>query len=320
MHLQPLQKQLKHHFLSLIEGSKIESIRFRSVAFASATTALPTEVTKTLSSQGSDALSTKQQRQQDRAAQWRESTSTNMTVTRKRIREDDDETSEREDSHGKTKKASYLTPTKRKRVAFIKGEFHKAVDTVNAYIVFAYDKYSQKTEIPAGKAAQLHPFEAARVAVQWCDGSLFMDKTIRVDRVGQWRAVSGESTVGDDVGGFGDPRVTLFVGNLDFAAREEDLRVWFEGVVSQERGPPPEEDGHGGEQVGAEGAGGQIPRERRKRWVCNVRIVRDRDTQLGKGFAYVRFLVSFASNVLRPTKVSAAHDTYDVVTGPRVRG
>jgi hypothetical protein len=75
----------------------------------------------------------------------------------------------------------------------------------------------------------------------------------------------------------------------------------------------PEEDEHHSEQVGAEG-GCLIPRERRKRWVCNVCIVCNCDMQLGKGFMCIHFLVSFASNVLQPSNVSVAHNTYDVAT------
>ncbi|KAF8468657.1 hypothetical protein JB92DRAFT_2801736 [Gautieria morchelliformis] len=299
----PLQKQLKRHFLSLITRSKIESIRFRSIAFASATAVLPTEDSKTSpSKKDGDAISTRQQRQEDRAAQWRESLITGK-VTGKMSREEEDKVFEHEDSHGKAKRASYLTPAERKRVAFIKGEFHNEVDTVNAYIVFAHYAASHDTEPTASQALLLHPSEAARLAVEKCDGSLFMNRTIRVDRVGQWRAgVDNGSAVGDDLGQFGDPRATLFVGNLDFAAKEEELRVWFEGVVSQERGPPPSEETGVGvakddiEEDITEGAGTQ---GKPIRWVRSVRIVRDHGSQLGKGFAYVRFLASIMSIIDR---------------------
>lgn len=64
------------------------------------------------------------------------------------------------------------------------------------------------------------------------------------------------------------------VGSLDFAAKDEDLRVFFESLLTTERGPvPSSEDGVA------------------KTWVTHVRVVRDPGTQLGKGFAYVEFTV-----------------------------
>jgi nucleolar protein 12 len=74
----------------------------------------------------------------------------------------------------------------------------------------------------------------------------------------------------------GNPKLSVFVGNLDFGCKEEDLRVFLEGVVSSERGPP-------GEDASEDGG------KRLKTWVTRVRIVRDKETQLGKGFGYVQF-------------------------------
>lgn len=61
------------------------------------------------------------------------------------------------------------------------------------------------------------------------------------------------------------------MGGLDYAAKEEDVRVFFEELVKAERG------------ANKEGSG---------KWVTGVRIVRDKETQLGKGFGYVHFAVS----------------------------
>lgn len=61
------------------------------------------------------------------------------------------------------------------------------------------------------------------------------------------------------------------MGGLDYAAKEEDVRVFFEELVKAERG------------ANKEGGG---------KWVTGVRIVRDKETQLGKGFGYVHFAVS----------------------------
>ena len=121
----------------------------------------------------------------------------------------------------------------------------------------------------------------ARAAVAAADGSVFLGRTLRVDAVAKEAAEER-----------GDPRRTVFVGNLDFATKDEDLRVFFEGVVSAERGPPGESEESSDEEEeedegekGAEGA-------KAKTWVRHVRVVRDKDTQLGKGFAYVEFAVS----------------------------
>ena len=169
----------------------------------------------------------------------------------------------------------FLTPQEKKRVAFIKHDFHEGGDAVNAYIVFAHQPPKETVKQP-GNAPLLpdtmNPYEAAGVAVEKCDGTIFEGKTIRVDRVRKGRA-------GDAGGeGLGDPKLSIFVGNLDFASKEEDLRAFFETLVASERGARPQ-DSEGEEKA------------RSSRWVTRVRIVKDKDTQLGKGFAYVQFVV-----------------------------
>lgn len=138
----------------------------------------------------------------------------------------------------------------------------------------------------------MDPYEAARLAAQKCDGTLFMDRMIRVDLVNK-KALSGEGKVPTQSSVLDtDPKLSVFVGNLDFASKEEDLRVFFEGVVSAERGPPEadseDEDDERGETE-----------KRPSTWVSRVRIVRDKDTQLGKGFAYVQFTVRLSQNLFR---------------------
>lgn len=120
----------------------------------------------------------------------------------------------------------------------------------------------------------MDPGEAAKAAVEKCDGTVFMERMIRVDVVRREAVETGKE-------GVGDPKLAVFVGNLDFASKEEDLRAFFEGVVSAERGPPPlKEDEEGVEKPNT--------------WVTRVRIVRDKETQLGKGFAYIQFAVGFS--------------------------
>lgn len=154
---------------------------------------------------------------------------------------------------------TFLTPAQKKRIAFIRGELHDEAGSVHAYVVLAHP-------VPdtSPKVTVMDPTEAAALIVSHSDGKQFMERTLRVDRVGSKRG----DTAGDRAQSL-DPRLTVFVGGVDFAAKEEDLRTFFEALLAAEKGVAPTSS-----------------------WVKSVRIVRDRDTQLGKGFAYVRFTVS----------------------------
>lgn len=160
---------------------------------------------------------------------------------------------------------TYLTPAQKKKVAFIKGELHEEAGSINSYVVFAHPyPVSQRDEKERTRRQQvMDPFEAARLLVARGDGSSFMNRTLRLDLVRSHEK-------GDAAAHGFDPHSTIFVGSLDFAANEEDLRVYFESIVVTEQGPPPEDI---------------------KSWVQGVRIIRDKATQLGKGFAYVKFAV-----------------------------
>lgn len=144
----------------------------------------------------------------------------------------------------------------------------------------------------------MNPYEAAREAVKKADGTIFMDRSIRVDFVGKTRGVgaakggaeqekeaAGEGT--ETPFGDADPKSTLFVGNLDLASKEEDLRVFFEGLMKAERGEPPAPENQENDDLGAS--------KKPRTWVTRVRIIRDKDTQLGKGFGYVQFIVRLTS-------------------------
>jgi nucleolar protein 12 len=134
--------------------------------------------------------------------------------------------------------------------------------------VFAYAHPDRAANV----APIMSPFEAVD-AVLAANGSTFQERTIRVDRV-RLASALGLAAATNALGkrdawlpaGM-DPKMSLFVGGLDYAAKDEDVRVYFEALVTAERGAP--EAGH---------------------WVTGVRIVRDKDTQLGKGFGYVHFV------------------------------
>ena len=167
-------------------------------------------------------------------------------------------------------------------MAFIKQDFHGGGDAVNAYIVFAHPPPKESTKWPENAPPLpdiMDPHEAAKLAVEGCDGTIFEGKTIRVDSARK----GGAGDAGGE--GPGDPKLSIFVGNLDFASKEEDLRAFFETLVTNERGARPQ-DPEDGEKTQS------------SRWVTRVRIVKDKDTQLGKGFAYVQFAVRYPRLVL----------------------
>ncbi|KZT25420.1 hypothetical protein NEOLEDRAFT_1048640, partial [Neolentinus lepideus HHB14362 ss-1] len=251
-----LMKQLRRHLLSFVPTAKIESTRCRSVAFQVPTAKLPvSDDEEQAGSKGKDKGKAKKQPRQHeakRASSWR------------------DTKASKEDAELTKDEKKYLTPQDKKKIAFIHHELHPDVDTVNVYVVFAHP-------VPGPKAAEtMDPFEAARLSVERSNGSIFSDHTLRVDSVGKAKAIRPAGGAAEDL------KSTIFVGNIDFACKEEDLRAFFEALMTTERGVPTS-DLHGGDDDGEQAA-------RPKTWVTRVRIIRDRDTQLGKGFAYVQFL------------------------------
>ncbi|CDO74438.1 hypothetical protein BN946_scf184972.g5 [Trametes cinnabarina] len=261
----PTQKQFKRHILSFVPSAKIESVRFRSVGFKKPTAELPND---------EDSKSKPKKTRthdRDRTAAWRAD-------------QDEEEAAPRK---------QFLTPQEKKRIAFIKHEIHEGIDSVNAYVVFAHPPPAENrpANLPP-PAPVMNPYEAAVEAAQLCDGSVFLGRTLRVDIVKK-----DASPIADAKSMMtGDPKATVFVGNLDFASKEEDLRAFFETLLRTERGDPGEREE--GESSGSEdeaeaeerARAGAAKVQRPRTWVKRVRIIRDRDTQLGKGFAYVQFV------------------------------
>jgi nucleolar protein 12 len=277
-----LLKQLHRHILAKIPLAKIESTRFRSVPFQVPTSTLPTLENQESSTQrpkvrteSNSSANKPREHDRDRAASWREREETNNPGNDR--------------DGGKTEEKIFLNPKQKKKIAFINQEFHSSADTVNAYVVFAHP-------VPAGYRPSnlppppqtMDPYEAARLAVENSDGTMFMDRWIRVDHVTKVSPDGAKLAAEGHSAPTGDPKLSIFVGNLDFTSKEEALRELFEQVVNTERGPP---TGHDDEQVD----GGE---KKPKTWVTRVRIIRDKDTQLGKGFAYVQFAVSSSVNIL----------------------
>lgn len=186
---------------------------------------------------------------------------------------------DQEESEIKGDDKKFLNPKQKKKIAFINREFHSNADSVNAYIVFSHPAPTMSRPANVPPLEVMDPYQAAKVSAERCDGTLFMERLIRIDlaskNVKAVKNTGGQIAVTDS-----NPKLSIFVGNVDFACKEEDLRAFFEGVVSGERGPPGED-----ESENKDGA------RRPNLWVTRVRIIRDKETQLGKGFAYVQFAV-----------------------------
>ncbi|KAK6907345.1 hypothetical protein I203_101338 [Kwoniella mangroviensis CBS 8507] len=241
--------QLRQHLLSFVPSAKIESVRFRSVPFAAPTASLPTDDPEKDATQ-------RAKREKERTAAWRAQHEGIVFPIRK-SRGDDEEPEQ-----GKV----FLDSKGKRKVAFIKKDFHSELASCNAYVVFAHSHPDRAANV----APILDPFEAASTVLT-ANTSTFMGRTIRVDTLRLPSAVAlqsaGNALAKRDawLPSGTDPKKSLFVGGLDYAAKEEDIRVFFEELVKAERGPA--ED----------------------KWVTGVRIVRDKETQLGKGFGYVHF-------------------------------
>jgi nucleolar protein 12 len=144
--------------------------------------------------------------------------------------------------------------------------------------------------------------------VQYANNTVFQGHTLRVDRASAKGASavdkgSDSATAGIDGEGHEaapmtgrarleaaaaeqkakqeEERRTLYVGSLDFEETEQQLRDLCERLMREEKGEAsPAPDGAGA----------------RAQWVERVRVVKDGETGLGKGFAYVIFRVSLSEN------------------------
>ncbi|KAF9267576.1 hypothetical protein L218DRAFT_696497 [Marasmius fiardii PR-910] len=267
----PLRKQLQRHILSLIPTTgpkpKVESIRFRSVPFAFPTSALPEdEDDPKAKGKGKKSKLSSRHHDLERTSHWRD-----------------------KNGEGETEK-KFLTPAQKKKVAFITQDFHSSADNMHAYIVFAHSRspnadgiVKRTPNLPPPEV--MDPYEAARLAKEACDGTLFMDRVIRVDVAAKSPLAAAVNVEGRIVKTDVDPKKCVFVGNLDFEGKEEDVRAFFEGVISAEKGPRIVESAKE-DDIEDEGQATTKPNA----WVKGVRIIRDKDTQLGKGFAYVQFV------------------------------
>ncbi|KAH8915143.1 hypothetical protein BT69DRAFT_1289209 [Atractiella rhizophila] len=230
-----LQKPLIRHLLSYLPSSipsasvKVQSMRFRSVAFSSSIFGRRSEVTE----EELEGVS----RSRKRAKLWK-------------VEQGEEKAELKDETEGRGNGRA-LTEMEKRKIAFVKGEVNANSKACNAYVVFA----DRNAEVD-GEGKDVTAQDVVRELVKNANGSVFMDRTLVVDSLSKEK-----KKVDTD-----ELRRTIYVGNLDFAEDEEKLRKSLEAKLKEEMGAP--EDGG---------------------YVQRVRIVRDRKTGLGKGFAYVVF-------------------------------
>ena len=278
---QPSKKALIRHvlnspaLLALLPPTcpplKADSIRFRSLAFAStvfgrkATAEAPADSEPAAEAGG---------RGRKRAREWRDSEGTDERGVKGGFHAKEAERKAKEDAAAAAKgHKGALTDGQKRRVAFIRGELNEGKKACNAYLVLE--------PFPATYSGlSTHDLLAALVAAT--DGSVFEGFTLRADHVRPRSAAATlaaaqmaskpskqDSLAPPNTGASYtvppiEARRTLFMGGLDFAENEENVRAATEVVLVKERG-----------EAGSKG------------WVERVRLIRDASTGLGKGFGYV---------------------------------
>lgn len=146
-----------------------------------------------------------------------------------------------------------LSDKQKRKAAAIKQELNENKKNCNAYLVLAVT--------PADATA-----ETVDAVVRATHNTPFEGFTLRVD----WAASTGTATTSksSDRGLTSEEaRRTIFLGGLDFAETEENVRTAVQAALARHLS------------------------DEKTTFVDDVRIVRDPATGLGKGFAYVRFTV-----------------------------
>ncbi|KAM0787423.1 hypothetical protein ACM66B_003505 [Microbotryomycetes sp. NB124-2] len=264
----PLKKKLIRHLLTAphviaalpddCPTLKCDAIRFRSIAFASKVFGRkPVQIDPETGEQ----VNNEDNHARKRARAWRD---------------DDDDGAGSGHGNRQLLKGKTLTDSQKRKVAFIKGDLNEGKAACNAYLVL--DKLPESY---TGSTID----KILDVLVRTTSGTTFEGNTLRGDRVRPKSAAAkfaaaqttakpdaNVSIEGDAAGNSGplysvppaEARRTIFVGGLDFAEQEENVRAAVEAVLVRERGSPAAST-----------------------WVENVRIIRDASSGLGKGFGYV---------------------------------
>lgn len=282
--MQPMKKALIRHILTnpallaLLPANmpplKASSVRFRSLAFASTVFGRKA----TVEGAPEEPVAEAGGRGRKRAREWRDTEGTDERGVKGGFKARE---SVPDKAVPTVVKKGALTDGQKRRVAFIRGELNEGKKACNAYLVVD----------PLPLSSPLNMIELIKLIVQTSDGSLFETFTLRADHVrprssaatlaaAQTLAKPNTALIDPQIGGASytvpplEARRTLFVGGMDFAESEENVRAATEAILVKERGVCPT-----------------------KGWVERVRIIRDASTGLGKGFGYILFKVCPSSSL-----------------------
>ncbi len=126
---------------------------------------------------------------------------------------------DKDEENVKADEKHYLTPSQKKKIAYIHQDFHSSADAVNAYIVFAYPVGSEDrpANLPPLPPA-MDPYQAALQAASKANGSLFMERVVRVDLATKAHGLAATTTTTGRVPTPAvhepNPRLSIFIGNL----------------------------------------------------------------------------------------------------------
>lgn len=272
---QSLKKALIRHVLSSpaaidllpidFPPLKCDAIRFRSLAFASTVFGRKADTVDPETGEKIEAGG----RGRKRARAWRESEDSDLRGIKGGARHREKEA---EPAPVAVMGKGALTDGQKRRVAFIRGELNEGKKVCNAYLVL--------DQLPEAALSRASYADVIKILVQATTGSTFEGHYLRADIVrpkstaalvaaAQMAARPNADVKVAETGPIytvppAEARRTIFIGGLDFAENEENVRKATEEVMIRERGAPGD-----------------------KPWVEGVRIIRDASSGLGKGFGYV---------------------------------
>nr|CDI56199.1 rna-binding protein [Melanopsichium pennsylvanicum 4] len=312
-------RSLQRKLISFIESfspypiiTKAHALRFRSVAFSVPTVHLDVD------SDDQDAGSKKKQKKKgkfkERSRNYREAVAA---------------------VEGGENAQAPLTTQQKRKIAFINKDFHEKAKSVSAYVTIAHPKavlehlYNIAPAKAKSKDAKSEPISLdprltgsvlAALIASFADGQSFEGRHLRVDLVksispaevlsgGLEKVKTFNNTLVGSSSSNAEPKTTLFVGGLDFEIDEEQVRSFFESLLTEELGPLSESitipvtglDGVPAPSSLIQGLVGELPfinpNQRKVKdkvtrdaeYVRSVRLIRDAGTQMGKGIGYVNF-------------------------------